>query len=105
MASEKAAERAKLDRQAGALWGEFLADLDRGALWSSLALWRTVAEELDSYRIKGALAKAATPAEGLDNLLRALYERCERYSVDGRGKVIDLELLAKLVQRLEDRKR
>ncbi|MFN8468238.1 MAG: ParB/RepB/Spo0J family partition protein [Caldilineaceae bacterium] len=105
VASEKAAERGKLDRQAAALWGEFLTDLERGALWSSLTFWRAVAEDLDSFKIKAALAKAATPAEGLDNLLRALYARCERYSVDGRGKVIDLELLAKLVQRLEDRKR
>ena len=49
--------------------------------------------------------REAFAAQPVGNLEQALDVACERYSVDGRGKVIDLELLAKLVQRLEDRKR
>ena len=79
--------------------------MNSAAMWSSLAFWQTVADELDSYRIKDALASVTTAAAGLDALLLKLRERCERYSVDGRGKVIDLDLLRKLIQRLEARKR
>lgn len=98
--AERKQRIAELDAAADAVWQRWLADLDRYALWNSIALWQVVDSKMMHWHLSRIIQESDSVAAMLDRLLHTLYERTSIFYSDLSANAGSVDAVQKLIDQL-----